>query len=81
MELLQFPLALALYLGGLALTALGAGRRPRPLPAFGGGMLWCAGTVSALVEGAPLDEILAAALALLLASTGFWSRGKARHEL
>ena len=31
MELLQFPLALALYLGGLALTALGAGRRPRPL--------------------------------------------------
>ena len=81
MELLQFPLALALYLGGLALTALGAGRRPRPLPAFGGGMLWCAGRVCALVEGVPLDEILAAALALLLASTGFRNRGRARHEL
>ena len=44
-------------------------------------MLWCAGTVCALVEGVPLDEILAAALALLLASTGFRNRGRARHEL
>ncbi len=67
MELLQSPLALALYLAGLVLTAWGAARRNYVL-SFLGGLLWAAGTVCALVDGAGMDGVLAATLALLLIS-------------
>lgn len=68
MEILQSPLALALYLGGLALTAWGAAGR-RYAPSFLGGLLWAGGTVCALVDGAGLDGVLAVTLALLLVSS------------
>ena len=79
MELLRSPLALMLYLGGLALTAWGAVSR-RFVPSFLGGLLWAGGTVCALVDGAGLDGVLTATLALLLLSI-LRRRGRAEHEL
>lgn len=71
MELLQSPLALALYLGGLALTVWGTAGR-KFVPSFLGGLLWAGGTVCALVDGVGLDGVLVAVLALLLASAAPW---------
>lgn len=68
MELLRSPLVPALYLGAAVLTVLGA-LRQRFFPSFLGGLLWAAGTVCALVDGAGLDGILAVTLTLLLLST------------
>lgn len=79
MELLQSPLALALYLGAAALTVWGAAGR-RFAPSFLGGLLWAGGTVCALVDGAGLDGVLAVTLALLLLSAAPW-RGGRDHEL
>lgn len=79
MELLRSPLALALYLGAAALTAWGALRR-RFVPSFLGGLLWAAGTVCALVDGAGPEGILAATLALLLLSA-LRGRRRPEHEL
>ncbi len=67
MEIPVFPLAL--YLTAAVLTALGAALERGGAPAFLGGLSWAAGTVSALVEGAGLEEILCVTLALLLIST------------
>lgn len=74
MEILQSPLGLALYLGGLALTAWGAAGR-KYVPSFLGGLLWAVGTVCTLVDGVGLDGVLAAVLALLLVSAAPW-RGR-----
>lgn len=79
MEFLQSPLAPALYLGALALTGWGAAGR-KSIPSFLGGLLWAGGTVCALVDGAGLDVVLAAALALLLLSAAP-RRGGRSHEL
>lgn len=73
MELLRSPLVLVLYLGAALLTVWGALRR-RFAPSFLGGLLWAAGTVCALVDGAGLEEVLCAALALLLLSAAPWHR-------
>lgn len=70
------PLTAALYLAAAVLTVWGAFRAENRLPAFGGGLLWAAGTVSALVEGASLEAVLTATLVMLLASTGVWRRGR-----
>ena len=48
MELLQSPLALALYLAAAVLTVWGSVRR-QFVPSFLGGLLWAGGTVCALV--------------------------------
>lgn len=73
MELLRSPLALALYLAAALLTAWGGARR-KFVPSFLGGLLWAAGTVCALVDGAGLEEVLCAVLALLLLSAAPWHR-------
>jgi len=70
MELLHFPLTLLLYLSAAVLAALGARLKRGYAFAFAGGLFWAAGSVDALVEGVPLDELLCVTLALLLASTG-----------
>ncbi len=72
MEIPVFPAAL--YLASAVLTALGESLERGRVPAFLGGLLWAAGTMSALVEGAGLPEILCVTLVLLLISTGFWKR-------
>ncbi len=72
---MEIPVSPAsLYLASAVLTALGAFLERGRIPAFLGGLLWAAGTVSALVEGAELPEVLCATLALLLISAGFWKR-------
>lgn len=68
MAVVQSPPALLLFLAAALLSVCGAGaERGRALP-FLGGLCWAAGTVCALVEGAPLDELLLVTLALLLIS-------------
>lgn len=79
MELVRSPLALALFLGAAALTVWGAHRR-RFVPSFLGGLLWAAGTVCALVEGAGLDAVLIPLLTLLFLSAAP-RRGGPDHEL
>ena len=83
MEFPQAPLTWALYLAAAVLTALGTAlpRERGRVPAFFGGLLWCFGTVRALVEGASLDAALCVTLALLLISTGFRKRGAGKDEL
>lgn len=71
MELLRSPLALGLYLSAAVLTAWGGYKF---VPSFLGGLLWAAGTVCALVDGAGLEEVLFAVLALLLISSAPWRR-------
>lgn len=68
MEVLQSPLALLLYGGAAALAVWGWARHKFAL-SFLGGLLWAAGTVCALVDGAGLEEVLCATLFLLLLST------------
>ncbi len=77
MEILRWPMA-ALYLAAAVLGLLGARLERGRVPAFLGGLSWAAGTVCALVEGAGLDELLCATLALLLVSTGLGRRRAAR---
>ncbi len=79
MELLQSPLALALYLAAAALTVWGTVRR-QFVPSFLGGLLWAGGTVCALVDGAGLDGVLLVTLALLLISAAPGGGGR-NHEL
>lgn len=74
MELLQSPLALALYLAAAVLTVWGSVWR-QFVPSFLGGLLWAGGTVCALVDGTGLDRVLAAALILLLISAAPRRRG------
>lgn len=80
MELLQSPLAPALYLAGSVLTAWGAAGR-KFTPSFLGGLLWAGGTVCALVDGGGLDGVLIAALAMLLLSAAPWRERTKHHEL
>lgn len=75
-EMLQSPLAAALYAGAAALTAWGAARERRAPPLLGG-LLWAAGTVHALVEGAGLEGALLAALALALIAAAPGNKGGA----
>lgn len=51
---------------------------PQKSPAVGylGGAFWVAGTLSALISGAGLEEVLAALLVLLLAENIFRRRGE-----
>ena len=77
MTIVQSPLTALPLLAAVLLGVCGASLKRGHALSFLGGLCWAAGTVSALVEGAPLDEVLIVTLALLLVSTGFW-RGARR---
>ena len=72
MAIVQSPLAVLPLLAAAVLGICGASLKRGRTLSFLGGLCWAGGTVSALVEGAALDEVLIATLALLLVSTGFW---------
>ena len=76
MTIVQSPLTALPLLAAVLLGVCGASWKRGHALSFLGGLCWAAGTVSALVEGAPLDEVLIITLALLLVSTGFWRREK-----
>lgn len=77
MTIVQSPLTALPLLAAVLLGICGASLKRGHTLSFLGGLCWAAGTVSALVEGVPLDEVLIVTLALLLVSTGFW-RGAER---
>ena len=77
MTIFQSPLTALPLLAALLLSVCGASLKRGHILSFLGGLCWAAGTVSALVEGAALAEVLIVTLALLLATTGFW-RGAGR---
>ena len=77
MTIFQSPLTALPLLAAAVLSVCGASLKRGHILSFLGGLCWAAGTVSALVEGAALDEVLIVTLALLLATTGFW-RGAGR---
>lgn len=70
MEILHLPLTLLLYLTAAVLTARGKRLKYGYALLSIGGLFWAVGTVSALVDGVPLDEPLCMALLLLLLSVG-----------
>lgn len=72
MTIVQSPLTVLPLLAAVLLTVCGASLKRGHALSFFGGLCWAAGTVSALVEGAALDEVLIVTLVLLLVSTGFW---------
>lgn len=76
MTIVQSPLTALPLLAAVLLSVCGASLERGHTLSFLGGLCWAAGTVSALVEGASLDETLVVTLALLLVSTGFWRRAR-----
>lgn len=65
MTILHFPAA-ALFLAALLAAALGRALKKGLALSYIGGLCWAVGAVAALVDGAPLRELLAVTLLMLL---------------